>query len=131
VKKLRGYIFSRVFMGERCPQNIQNLVLRDYCEKNSYEYLLSGTEYAMKDSYLMLNQVIDEIPDIDGILAYSLFQMPENRNDRLKFYKKIISKNGEIHFALEGIVVSSNIDIEKVENIWLVRKTMPSCLQSL
>ena len=77
------------------------------------------------------NQVIDEIPGIDGILAYSLFQMPENRNDRLKFYKKIISKNGEIHFALEGFVVSSNIDIEKVENIWLVKKTMPSCLQSL
>ena len=51
-------------MGERCPQNIQNLVLRDYCVKNSYEYLLSGTEYAMKDSYLMLNQVtpIEKMP---------------------------------------------------------------------
>jgi len=129
--KLRGYVFSREFMGERCPQNIQNLVLRDYCAKKSYEYLLSGTEYAMKGSYLMLNQVIDEIPIIDGILAYSVFQMPENRNDRLRLYKKIISKNGEIHFALEDIVISSDVEIERAENIWLVRHTMPSCIKSL
>ena len=73
MKKLRGYITSRPFMGERCPQNIQNLVLRDYCQKIDYEYLLSGTEYAMQNSYLMLQQVIDEIPSIDGIVFYSIF----------------------------------------------------------
>ena len=118
-------------MGERCPQNIQNLVLRDYCVKNSYEYLLSGTEYAMKDSYLMLNQVIDEIPSIDGILAYSLFQMPKKRNNRLRFYKKIISKKGEIHFALENVIIASKTDIDKAENLWLVRQSMPFCPQEI
>ncbi|MBT6331950.1 MAG: sporadic carbohydrate cluster protein, LIC12192 family [Gammaproteobacteria bacterium] len=118
-------------MGERCPQNIQNLVLRDYCLKKSYEYLLSGAEYAMKDSYLMLKQVIEEIPNIDGVLAYSLFQMPENRKKRLSFYEKIIKKNGEIHFALEDIVITSHNDIDKAENIWLVRQAMPNCPSQL
>jgi len=131
VKKLRGYVFSRVFMGERCPQNIQNLVLRDYCLKKSYEYLLSGTEYAMKDSYLMLKQVIEEIPNIDGVLAYSLFQMPESQKKRLKFYEEIIKKNGELHFALEDIVITSNNDIDKAEKIWLVRQVMPHCPSQL
>jgi len=114
-------------MGERCPQNIQNLVLRDYCLKNSYEYLLSGAEYAMHNSYLMLNQVIDEIPNIDGVLAYSLFQMPEDRIKRLEVYEKIIMKNGELHFALEDIVIASNNDLDKAENIWLVKQIMPNC----
>jgi sporadic carbohydrate cluster protein (TIGR04323 family) len=131
VKKLRGYVFSRVFIGERCPQNIQNLVLRDYCLKKSYEYLLSGTEYAMKDSYLMLKQVIEEIPNIDGVLAYSLFQMPESQKKRLKFYEEIIKKNGELHFALEDIVITSNNDIDKAEKIWLVRQVMPHCPSQL
>ena len=131
MKKLRGYVFSRVFMGERCPQNIQNLVLRDYCLKKSYEYLLSGTEYAMKDSHLMLRQVIEEIPNIDGVLAYSLFQMPESQKKRLKFYEKIIKKNGELHFALEDIVITSNNDIDKAEKIWLVRQVMPHCPSQL
>jgi len=120
-----------MFLGERCPQNIQNLVLRDYCFKNSYEYLLSGAEYAMQDSYLMLNQIIDEIPRVDGILAYSLFQMPEKRDKRLKFYEKILNNDGEIHFALEDLIISSSEDIEKSENIWLVRQAMPSCLKTL
>ena len=30
---LKGYIFSRPFFGERVPQNVQNIVLRDYCKK--------------------------------------------------------------------------------------------------
>jgi sporadic carbohydrate cluster protein (TIGR04323 family) len=131
VKKLRGYISSRVFMGERCPQNVQNLVLRDYCLKNSYKYLLSGAEYAMPDSYLMLQQVIDEIPNIDGVLAYSIFQLPENQKKRLQFYEKIIMKKGEIHFALENIFITSHNDIDRAENIWLVRQVMPSCLSEL
>ena len=76
VKKLRGYISSRKFMGENCHQSTQNLVLRDYCKRMNYNYLLSGTEYSIKNSYLMLQQLVDEIPEINGIVAYSLFQMP-------------------------------------------------------
>ena len=115
-------------MGERCPQNIQNLVLRDYCQKINCEYLLSGTEYAMQNSYLMLQQVIDEIPDIDGIVCYSLFQMSEIQKHRLKIYENILDKNGEIHFVLENLKITTQSEIERVENIWLVRQTMPDCL---
>ena len=127
MKKLRGYVTSRPFMGERCPQNIQNLVLRDYCQKIDCEYLLSGTEYAMQNSYLMLQQVIDEIPSIDGIVLYSLFQMPETQKHRLQIYDNILDKNGEIHFALESLKITAQSEIERVENIWLVRQTMPDC----
>ena len=54
MKSLRGYIFSRDFMGERCHQSTQNLVIRDYCQKHNYKYLLSGTEYSIKNSFLMI-----------------------------------------------------------------------------
>ena len=128
MKKLRGYVTSRPFMGERCPQNIQNLVLRDYCQKIDYEYLLSGTEYAMQNSYLMLQQVIDEIPSIDGIVLYSLFQMPETQKHRFQIYENILDKNGEIHFVLENLKITVQSEIERVENIWLVRQTMPDCI---
>ena len=73
---VRGYIFSRPFAGERVPQHVQNLVIRDYCQKQSLNYLLSATEYAMPDSYLMLEQVLRELPGLEGIVAYSLFQLP-------------------------------------------------------
>ena len=60
-KKLRGYIFSRSFMNERAPQHVQNIVIRDYCEKNNFLYLLSSVEYAMKNCHLMLQQTLNEI----------------------------------------------------------------------
>ena len=44
---LRGYIFSRAFAGQRIPQHMQNLVIRDYCQRNGHTYLLSAAEYAM------------------------------------------------------------------------------------
>ena len=131
MKSLRGYISSRVFMNERCPQHIQNLVLRDYCQKMGYKYLLSGTEYAMNNSYLMLQQVIDEIPNVDGIVVYSLFQMPEIQKDRLQIYHNILNKRGEIHFVVESLKIEVSSEIERVENIWLVRQKLPSCPENI
>ena len=131
MKTLRGYISSRKFMGESCDQSVQNLVLRDYCKRMNYNYLLSGTEYSIKNSYLMLQQLVDEIPEINGIVAYSLFQMPENQKNRLQIISKILDRNGEIHFALENLKISVNSEIDRVENIWLVRQTMPNCITDL
>ena len=127
MKSLKGYVSSRVFMGERCPQHIQNVVLRDYCKKVDSQYVVSGVEYAMNNSFLMLQQLIYEIPKIDGIVAYSLFQFPEIQDDRLIIYQKILKRKGEIHFAVEGLKITTNSEIDRVEDIWLVRQALPYC----
>ena len=33
IMKVKGYNFSREFMGERAPQHVQNIVMQDYCKK--------------------------------------------------------------------------------------------------
>ena len=93
MKKLRGYIFSRVFLGERIPQYVQNIVIRDYCSKKRFQYLLSASEYAMVNSTFVLKQIINELTSIDGIVAYSVFQMPEDDLQRRDFFKKILLLN--------------------------------------
>jgi len=127
----RGYIFSRPFMGERVPQHVQNLVIRDYCLKRGMQYLLSATEYAMDDSFLILHQLTEEIIELDGVVAYSLFQMPSNTNLRRSFFSTIVEAGKDLHFAVEGLCVSDDISIERVENIWKVKETLPSCIVSL
>ena len=72
--KVRGYMSSREFMGERVPQHVQNLVIRNYCNQNKYHYLLSAVEYVMDGSYLILKQILQEIKNLDGIGFYSIFQ---------------------------------------------------------
>lgn len=118
-------------MGERAPQHVQNIVIRDYCKKNNLLYLLSSTEYVMKNCYLMLEQVLDELKSIDGVVAYSLFQLPEDKKLRLKVYKKILKLKKEIHFSVEGLKITSKKDVEKIENVWLIRQSLPSCLKTI
>ncbi|MDA9633207.1 sporadic carbohydrate cluster protein, LIC12192 family [bacterium] len=125
---LRGYIFSRPFMGERVPQHIQNIVLRNYCSSNSHKFYLSASEYTMESSFYILNQTINELSDLDGILAYSVFQMPENYNMRNKVFKKMISQNKHFFFAVEGLSISNKSDIDNVHELWEIKKQLPSSL---
>ena len=89
MKKVKGYVFSRPFLGERAPQHIQNIVIREFCKKEGLHYNLSSVEYVMDDSHKTLYQLINELKNLDGIVAYSVFQLPfndEKRNQILKYY---------------------------------------------
>ena len=126
-KKLKGYIFSRSFMGERVPQHVQNIVLRDYCKKNNYLFLMSATEYSIRESDLMLFQTLNEMKKFDGIIFYSLFQLPENIKQRKKVYNIIKKNKKEIHFSLEQMKMINKNDLEKIEEIWKIKKILPFC----
>ena len=128
MKKARGYIFSRKFLGERIPQSIQNLAIRDYCSRNNIMYLLSATEYAMKNSSKVLFKIINEI-NKEGIILYSLFQLPNDSNQREKIYKIAIKNKKKIYFALENRVLNNIDDIEAIEDIWNIKEVLPSCLK--
>tara|TARA_B100000941_G_C28346760_1_gene469673 strand:+ start:239 stop:634 length:396 start_codon:yes stop_codon:yes gene_type:complete len=131
MKILKGYIFSRSFYNERVPQHIQNLVLRNYCQVNRLQYLLSATEYAMKESSLMLNKLIKELKGIDGLIFYSLFQLPENNIERQKIYRIIINLKKEIHFVVEDMKLKNKKDIKDIEQIILIKKSLPYSLKSI
>ncbi len=121
-------MFSRSFMGERVPQHIQNQVIRNYCLQNNYHYLLSAVEYSMENSILILNQIFNETKNLDGIGFYSLFQLPEIDSERSKFLRKILKKKKFAFFAVENIILSSFRDIERIENIWFIKKILNTCL---
>ena len=123
----RGYIFSRPFMEERVPQHVQNIVIRDYCSKKNIQYLLSATEYAMENSALMLRQLVKDLPSTDGIVAYSIFQMPEDDVERQSIFSNILKCKKEIHFAVEGLSLFDSDSYSNIESIWQVKKTLPHC----
>lgn len=129
--RIIGYIFSRHFMGERVPQNIQNLVIRDFCEKNNLLYNLSASEYAMPRCHKILDQVIKELKSLDGIVAYSVFQLPEDNKKRYAVINRMFKKNKIFYFALENMTIKNQEDLETIENIWLLKKTLPNCLKKI
>lgn len=130
MNRVRGYIFSRPFMGERVPQHVQNLVIRDYCERSRLHFLLSATEYAMQGCHLILEQVLGELPDIDGFVAYSLFQLPEDGEQRRRIYEQVLSRQKNIYFAVEGLRASTPEECERIETLWRIRLTLPLCVKN-
>ena len=123
---LKGYIFSRTFMGERVPQSVQNLLLRDYCKRKKYNFYLSAVEYCIKDSFIHLNNLVNNLKKYDGIIAYSLFQLPEDPNIRKNLLLKIVHNKKTFHCALENIIIKDISTIEKINDIWSIKQTMLS-----
>ena len=121
---LKGYIFSRSFMGERVPQHIQNIVIRNYCQNLNHQFLLSATEYAMPGCHMILKQTVQESDNFDGIIAYSLFQFPEVKFDRLSIAVEMFKKKKELHFAVENIVVTNINDYEDIDLMWQIKQTI-------
>ncbi len=124
MKPVRGYIFSRAFSGERVPQHVQNLVIREYCKQNQLKYLMSATEYAMPDCHLILDQVLTELPRLCGIVAYSLFQLPEGNAARGHVFDTALSLGKTLHFAVEGVRIENEIDVQRIESIRQVRQVV-------
>ena len=129
MKKARGYVFSRSFYSQTVPQHVQNIVIRDFCKNNNLQYLLSATEYAIKNSYLILENVINKLDEIDGVVFYSLFQLPTDQKKRKHIYKKFITESKSLYFAVENFSITKKEDFEKIENILKIHKLLPKTLE--
>ena len=126
----RGYISSRPFEGQRVPQHIQNLVIRDYCKRRQLNYLLSATELAMPETYLMLAQLREQVEEIDGVVFYSIEQLPMDEEDRSEFFSRMISTRRVSHFAVEDLCISDFQDLERLEQLFRIKRVMPNCLST-
>ena len=99
----------------------------NYCNENNLDYNLSASEYAMENSYLILEELMNKIQSLDGIVFYSLFQLPEDKNYRKKIYKNVLKKNKKIYFSVENYKFLSKNDIIDLENIWDIKSILPKC----
>lgn len=125
-KGYRGYIGSRAYRGERTPQHVQNLVVRDFCQRNGFTYLLSATEYIMPACYLMLEEVALEASTLNGVVFYSIFMLPRRAERRRDVCRRLLGAGATIHGAMENISIRSEEDLDRVEELFLVDSLAPA-----
>ncbi len=117
----RGYIGSRRYDGDRVPQHIQNLAVRDYCQRHGFVFLLSATEYAMPACYMVLEDVIAEARRLEGVVLYSLSMLPTAHARRVDVCHRILRAGATLHGAVENMAIADEDDLDRVEDIWRVR----------
>lgn len=113
----RGYIASRPIRETTTPQRVQNLVIRDYCSRRGLAYLVSSAEYAMPNCFMMLENVLAELPKIQGIVAFSAFMLPAESSRRREIYARILRNGGTFHAALENLALCGAEDVEPIEDL--------------
>lgn len=118
-------------MGERVPQHIQNIVIKDFCQKKKLNFLLSFTEYAIPNSFHILNQLSDNVKGLYGVVIYSLFQLPRDKDKRFKIVQKFIKKKKILFFACESLEISNIQEYKRVEKILLAEEIYANCSKEI
>ena len=118
----RGYIGARPLNGSRTPQHVQNIVIRDYARRKNLQYLLSAAEHVMPGSYMVLEDILDELPRLNGLILYSILMLPPDEARRRQIYDRVLREGCDLHAAVEEITLSSRQGIQAIEDIFLVNK---------
>jgi sporadic carbohydrate cluster protein (TIGR04323 family) len=102
----RGYVTSRPF-GQYCiPVPLQSLALRDYCQRMNVVYVLPANENIFPNSYMVLEGMIRDLGDYEGIVMYSMHMLPQRSERRRKIFERVLEQGCSVHIVLESLVVS-------------------------
>lgn len=66
---------------------------------------MSATEYAVDESSYILTELINNLKNYDGIIFYSLLQLPIIKKNRFKVYASILKKKKKLYFVVENLSV--------------------------
>src|SRR5689334_15017166 len=113
----RGYVTSREIGGARIPVPVQSLVLRDYCARKGLMYKLHLNENMFPHSYLVLEGLVHDLSEFQGIVMCSMLMLPKRAGRRMAIYRQIFSQSADVHLVLEDIVLRRMEDISKVEDV--------------
>ncbi len=116
-KGYRGYVTSRPFGGYSIPVPVQSLVLRDYCQRKGFVYVLPVNENIFQHSYLVLEGMIRNLSDFEGVLMCSTHMLPRRAARRRAIFDTVLGQGCSMHFVLEGLVLETPGDIEHIEEL--------------
>jgi sporadic carbohydrate cluster protein (TIGR04323 family) len=113
----RGYVTSRPFGQFNIPVPLQSLALRDYCQRKDLLYVLPVNENMFPHSYMVLEGMIQDLADYQGVVMYSMHMLPQRAERRQKIYDSILGQGCSLHIVLEDLVIAERQDVERIEEL--------------
>lgn len=117
---ISGYINLRPFNGSTLSSTLQNVVMRDFCIKNGFNFNISPSEFIFNNSYTQLNSLLNS-KSILGVVMCSIFMLPKNIEERLILYKLANKNKKKMYFVFEKISVLKPIDFNQIEELFSMR----------
>lgn len=118
--RFKGYLFSRPILGSFIPQRVQNLVVRTYARRKSFDFQFSAVEYAMQNCFSILRAELQSLQCYDGVIFFSVHMLPSNRAERTAILHEFLAQDKQLHFALEELSVIHQEDVSSLEEVFMV-----------
>jgi sporadic carbohydrate cluster protein (TIGR04323 family) len=113
----RGYVSPRSFGGYLIPIPLQSLALRDYCARKGKLYVLPANENIFPRSYLVLEGLVRDLEDYEGIVMCSMHMLPQREARRRVLYRQVLDQSCSLHFVIEDAVLSCESDADWIEEV--------------
>ena len=79
----------------------------------------------------MLDEVIKNISNVNGIVMYSIFQLPYDEKKRGIIMKKLFKKSKFLSFALENITIKNFKELAKLNSIIKLNFLLKHCEKNI
>ena len=118
---LKPYILPRPFNGYNIPIALQTSFIKNYAEKNNFEFSLPLAELTTSDSFLIFENYINQHRKCEiGVVTAFIFPI-ENRKLMEKIFKKYKKSKIYIHMILESEVFSIKQLLDWANEITVLR----------
>jgi sporadic carbohydrate cluster protein (TIGR04323 family) len=121
----RAYVTPRPFGNYNIPVPLQSLALRDYCQNNNMLFVLPANENIFPRSYMVLEGLIQDLSDYEGILMCSMHMLPKRAERRRQIYTRILEQGCSLHFVFERLTVDGPQAVERIEELLQIDRIVP------
>ena len=122
ITQLQTYVSSRKFGEWKLPVPMQNIVMKDYCDKNNYIFNVSMNELNISCSLTILNTILKNLKNDQGILMCSYKMLSPNTNEVVKLLRTGLENGIEWHFVFENIQIKDVSSLDEFLNLISLNK---------
>lgn len=130
-KGVRGYVTARGFGPYLIPVPIQSLALRDYCARKKLAYVLPANENCFPHSYLILEGMVTDLSQYEGIVMCSMHMLPRRPERRMRICRRVLDQGCSMHFVIEDFVIASPADLAKLNELLVIDQLAGQGLRSI
>lgn len=122
ITQLQTYVSSRKFGEWKLPVPMQNIIMKDYCDKNNYIFNVSMNELNISCSLTILNTILKNLKNNQGILMCSYKMLSPNTNEVVKLLRTGLENGIEWHFVFENIQIKDASSFDEFLNLISLNK---------
>jgi sporadic carbohydrate cluster protein (TIGR04323 family) len=118
----RTYVSPRAFGGYFIPVPVQNLVLRDYCNRHNLLFSLPLNENVFPHCYMVLEGLAKNLSGFAGVLMCSIHMLPLKSERRGALIRQVLDQGCDLRFPIEDFVISNMEQARRIEEMLAISR---------